>query len=417
MTVSLACLVREEAIEPLQNVQLSPSSIRVWIPIASNYLAMWGIFEHAQVIPSTTGGEWVVLNDYNFPKFSSWESRQMAKRIVSPTYIDENLFLYISRVSQGKGQFEWVSAIKKVPEIYEGKQFRFFISRPLTTKGVAKPDRSVMTNFIHSVDAAKKGSPPGMFQFIERKAPFAEIEGNLTSARGLVHLATFDRNPRVIYEALSYDLPVFVSVQSMPYQGFECAPPSFIYIVDATRNAKDLAEEFQIYDRVTANKSLTASHLRKVVRALTPKITYACVCEALGVCDDPPDSQFYSDLSSVYSTPGIKQSGLRLPPVEGGCPLGRNLEGIQCDRSEIFSCLRWVAWMTHKERKQIHNLFSQNTTTKKLFGKHFAEIKKADCYDEHRRAIFLGSIRSTKPDHSPTSFLGSMLRGAWVGGA
>ena len=54
-TLSKACLVREEAIEPLQKLQLSPSTIRVWIPIASNYLAMWGVFEHAQVIPSTTG--------------------------------------------------------------------------------------------------------------------------------------------------------------------------------------------------------------------------------------------------------------------------------------------------------------------------------------------------------------------------
>ena len=111
--------------------------------------------------------------------------------------------------------------------------------------------------------------------------------------------------------------PFTLATHFLPLKGFECAPQSFIYIVDATRNAKEIAEEFQVYLRDTADKDLTASHLRKVVRALTPKMTYACICDALGVCDDPPDSDVFSEFSSVYNTPGMRQSGLRLPAVEG----------------------------------------------------------------------------------------------------
>ena len=46
----------------------------------------------------------------------------------------------------------------------------------------------------------------------------------MSRASGLIHFSNGDRNPRVLYEALMFGLPVMVSIQSMPYIGLQCQP-------------------------------------------------------------------------------------------------------------------------------------------------------------------------------------------------
>ena len=52
------------------------------------------------------------------------------------------------------------------------------------------------------------GASPN-FEFID-KVPREVVHENMTSARGLVHFSLFDRNPRVIYEALAAKVYFFV---------------------------------------------------------------------------------------------------------------------------------------------------------------------------------------------------------------
>ncbi|KAH8068044.1 hypothetical protein JL721_6991 [Aureococcus anophagefferens] len=60
----------------------------------------------------------------------------------------------------------------------------------------------------------------------------------MTRASGLIHYSSGDRNPRVLYEALYFGLPVFVSVQSMPYIGLQCQP--FVTLTDANATSAQL---------------------------------------------------------------------------------------------------------------------------------------------------------------------------------
>ncbi|KAH8074606.1 hypothetical protein JL721_2173 [Aureococcus anophagefferens] len=46
----------------------------------------------------------------------------------------------------------------------------------------------------------------------------------MATASGLVHYSNQDRNPRVLYEALYFGLPVLVATQAMPYVGLQCKP-------------------------------------------------------------------------------------------------------------------------------------------------------------------------------------------------
>ena len=46
----------------------------------------------------------------------------------------------------------------------------------------------------------------------------------MSRASGLIHFSNGDRNPRVLYEALMFGLPVMVSIQSMPTSACSASP-------------------------------------------------------------------------------------------------------------------------------------------------------------------------------------------------
>lgn len=72
----------------------------------------------------------------------------------------------------------------------------------------------------------------------------------MAKSSGLIHFSNGDRNPRVLYEALMFGLPVFVSVQAMPYIGLQCQP--FVTLTDTN-----------------GTKEEVAAHLRRFVKYLT----------------------------------------------------------------------------------------------------------------------------------------------------
>ena len=74
-----------------------------------------------------------------------------------------------------------------------------------------------------------------------------DVTAAMASAAGLVHYASQARNPAVLYEALSFGLPLLVSVQSMPYLGLQCR--NFVKLTDAnTRNVRDI-HSLELVDR------------------------------------------------------------------------------------------------------------------------------------------------------------------------
>ena len=95
----------------------------------------------------------------------------------------------------------------------------------------------------------------------------------MATAAGLVHFSSGDRNPRVLYEALLFGLPLFVSrvpraraggraartrapprrLQSMPYVGLQCQP--FVFLADANATGAALTATFRAARESTAGST------------------------------------------------------------------------------------------------------------------------------------------------------------------
>ena len=64
----------------------------------------------------------------------------------------------------------------------------------------------------------------GMVTLHSTRLSHEQMVSVMSRASGLIHFSNGDRNPRVLYEALMFGLPVMVSIQSMPYIGLQCQP-------------------------------------------------------------------------------------------------------------------------------------------------------------------------------------------------
>lgn len=147
------------------------------------------------------------------------------------------------------------------------------------------------------------------------RIPHILMMGKMATASGLIHFSSSDRNPRVLYEALYFGLPLFVSIQSMPYIGLQCKP--FVQLADVEESAADMNRRLRKWTRYLVenekvkhairlglNKSDGASGERDapavtslqqdihayVADQLTPQKTFAAMCERLGFCE--PSGRF-----------------------------------------------------------------------------------------------------------------------------
>ncbi|KAJ8602585.1 hypothetical protein CTAYLR_008770 [Chrysophaeum taylorii] len=121
---------------------------------------------------------------------------------------------------------------------------------------------------------------------------------DLATASGLIHYSSGDRNPRVLYEALYFGLPLFVSIQSMPYVALQCQ--SFVALTDVDRDAATMNAELKAWvDGLTLNErrkdkvrrgtrnatTYQAAILAYVRDHLTPARVYHNLCERFGLCE------------------------------------------------------------------------------------------------------------------------------------
>ncbi|KAH8048244.1 aldo keto reductase [Aureococcus anophagefferens] len=125
----------------------------------------------------------------------------------------------------------------------------------------------------------------------------------MATASGLVHYSNQDRNPRVLYEALYFGLPVLVATQAMPYVGLQCKP--FVTLTDADGDAAVLNADVAAFVAALAESAgraaaigdpsaeLTSRNDEPVQVAirvyveqelLTMKV-YEQLCARLGLCD------------------------------------------------------------------------------------------------------------------------------------
>ena len=125
----------------------------------------------------------------------------------------------------------------------------------------------------------------------------------MATASGLVHYSNQDRNPRVLYEALYFGLPVLVATQAMPYVGLQCKP--FVTLTDADGDAAVLNADVAAFVAALSESAGRAAAIGDpsaelasrsdepvqvairvyVERELLTMKVYEQLCARLGLCD------------------------------------------------------------------------------------------------------------------------------------
>ena len=135
----------------------------------------------------------------------------------------QRTLIYIGSYRPTKGQLQF---LRKV----DPKALGPFV---LEFYGVRQPDLG--DDWTAMVAEAESPRLRGKVRLRDVKVNHETMMEAMTRASGLIHYSSGDRNPRVIYEALYFGLPVFVSTQSMPYIGLQCQP--FATLTDANARA------------------------------------------------------------------------------------------------------------------------------------------------------------------------------------
>ena len=150
-------------------------------------------------------------------------------------------------------------------------------------------------DLIHDIIKAKRLQ--GKVVAFEDRISHLKLMGKLASASGLVHFANSDRNPRILYEALYFGLPLFVTIQSMPYVGLQCQ--NFVTLADADDTADAMNAQFQQWTNIlltneqrkktiAANKTGVRGlqqEIRDYVEAnIVPAGVYSNLCQRFGLC-------------------------------------------------------------------------------------------------------------------------------------
>jgi len=224
--------------------------------------------------------------------------------------------VYVGIYRRTKGQLDF---LRKLDPRSLGKfALEFYGTRPRPTKNTTssfKPSSSKLPVVVDDDwDAIKEtiAANPGLAAKVvayEERIPHVAMVAKLATASGLIHCASSDRNPRVLYEALYFGLPLFVTVQSMPYVGLQCQP--FVVLTDFDAPPRTLNAQLRAWtdklaatttprDDVTETTTTTTTtprqdddkttKLRASIRTyveahLTPERVYLALCQRFGLCE------------------------------------------------------------------------------------------------------------------------------------
>uniref|UniRef100_A0A7S4K9W4 Uncharacterized protein n=1 Tax=Paramoeba aestuarina TaxID=180227 RepID=A0A7S4K9W4_9EUKA len=285
----------------------------------------------------------------------------------------DNMFLYISKATADGGLVHFLSQMLAAPQYFSGYKFRCYIEHGHNEHFEALTDKINNAHHVFNIT----------IELVKMKLNREAIGEDMKRARGLIHLPYADKNPAVLYDALQEGLPVMTNVQSMPFQGLECAPPSAIHIVDGLGPPSQLGKEFQSFLKATSDRNQTKEHIAALVSALSPSSTYSRLCSALQLCEEGEPTEADEKLKDIYHTPTFSRPGLQMSRSSHAA----NFFGIKCDNSEINSCLRWMYWIG-RHRGGAGSVFTSNLYKSKLVSANFKTFSREDCYNPQIRKEF-----------------------------
>lgn len=119
----------------------------------------------------------------------------------------------------------------------------------------------------------------------------ADLLSEMCKAKGLVHYARADANPRVVYESIVAGLPVFVSEQSNIPQKLQQQP--FVHVTPwepiRTRSIRKLNKDFSKFMKYISSvnqKKLQATIDKFISSELTEEASYNGICIKMGICEE-----------------------------------------------------------------------------------------------------------------------------------
>lgn len=147
----------------------------------------------------------------------------------------------------------------------------------------------------------------------------ADLLSEMCKAKGLVHYASADANPRVVYEAILAGLPVFVTKQSNLPLKVQQQP--FVYLTNqytaTNQTILKLNEDFARFMRFvqTAKEDKLQRDIDEFIRtALTEEASYNGICIKMRICWDEIEeeakaacSKTVEDLDTVSYRDGNEQ--------------------------------------------------------------------------------------------------------------
>lgn len=172
----------------------------------------------------------------------------------------------------------------------------------------------------------------------EERISHEMMMNEMASASGLVHYALYDRNPRVLYEALYFGLPLFVSIQSMPYIALQCQ--TFVQLTDVEHSKTIFNSQLKSWvDSLADNehrkrkvakglKNKTTTSFQRAILAfvhahLTPNRVYLSLCERFGLCGGDDEESMYVDAN----TPWLLKDK-QYAHEKSAAPLGKHGENV-----------------------------------------------------------------------------------------
>mmetsp|Transcript_8482 Transcript_8482/g.11807 ORF Transcript_8482/g.11807 Transcript_8482/m.11807 type:complete len:610 (+) Transcript_8482:46-1875(+) len=196
--------------------------------------------------------------------------------------------MYVANYRPTKGQVDFLQKLD--PTVLGEYVIKLYGSRPF--------NESVNDDWNSISSIIKSRGLENHVKLNDIKSSHLGIINEMSLASGLIHLANGDRNPRVLYEALYFGLPIFVSIQSMPYIGLQCQ--RFVQLTDVNASAADLNAQLKKWidfirfnnikntddnpNNGSTRRNLQASIRRYVDNQLSPQAVYRNLCQRFGLC-------------------------------------------------------------------------------------------------------------------------------------